>query len=121
MRIYLDVCCLNRPFDDQTQDRLRFECEAILTILHRCEIGQWELVTSEVIDLEISKIPEDDRKRKVAILVSLSAHKILLRFAQVMEIPGTVVELIFTQVSSKKGFWLRLRIVYRKALSFIVI
>ena len=38
-----------------------------------------------------------------------------------MEMQGTVVELIFTQVSSKKGFWLRLRIVYRKALSFIVI
>ena len=64
MRIYLDVCCLNRPFDDQRQDRLRFESEAILTILYRCEIGKWKLITSEVTDLEISKIPKDDRKRK---------------------------------------------------------
>ncbi len=78
MRIYLDACCLNRPFDDQTQDRLRFESEAILMILHRCEIGMWELVTSKVTNLEISKIPEADRKRKVAILVSLSKHKILI-------------------------------------------
>jgi hypothetical protein len=23
MKIYLDVCCLNRPFDDQMQDRVR--------------------------------------------------------------------------------------------------
>jgi hypothetical protein len=23
--IYLDVCCLNRPFDDQTQQRIRLE------------------------------------------------------------------------------------------------
>ena len=78
MRVYLGVCCLNRPFDDQTQDRLRFESEAILTILHRCEIGKWKLVTSEVTDLEISRIPSVDRKRKVAILVSLSDHTIVI-------------------------------------------
>jgi predicted nucleic acid-binding protein len=78
VKIYLDVCCLNRPFDDQTQDRLRFESEAILTILHRCEIGKWKLVTSEVTEIEISKIPEDDRRKKVAILVSLSLYKVLI-------------------------------------------
>jgi hypothetical protein len=26
-RIYLDVCCLNRPFDDQTQARIHLEAE----------------------------------------------------------------------------------------------
>jgi hypothetical protein len=34
-RIYLDVCCLNRPFDDQRQDRIRLEAEAIERILDR--------------------------------------------------------------------------------------
>jgi len=33
MRIYLDVCCLNRPFDDQTQERIHLESEAVLIIL----------------------------------------------------------------------------------------
>ncbi len=28
-KIYLDVCCLNRPFDDWTQERIRLEGEAI--------------------------------------------------------------------------------------------
>lgn len=37
MRIYLDVCCLNRPFDDQTQDRIHLEAEAVLTILKYIE------------------------------------------------------------------------------------
>ena len=37
LRIYLDVCCLNRPFDEQTQDRVRLETEAILTILSHCK------------------------------------------------------------------------------------
>ncbi len=29
-RIYLDVCCLNRPFDRQSQARIRLETEAML-------------------------------------------------------------------------------------------
>ena len=30
MRIYMDVCCFNRPYDDETQDRIRFEAEAVM-------------------------------------------------------------------------------------------
>ncbi|MFN0197095.1 MAG: PIN domain protein, partial [Planctomycetaceae bacterium] len=32
MRIYLDNCCFNRPFDDQRQIRVRLETEAKLCI-----------------------------------------------------------------------------------------
>ena len=32
MRIYLDVCSFNRPFDDQSQLRIRLEAEAKLKI-----------------------------------------------------------------------------------------
>jgi hypothetical protein len=32
VRIYLDVSCLNRPFDDQRQVRIRLESEAILAV-----------------------------------------------------------------------------------------
>ena len=32
-RIYLDVCCLNRPFDDQAQERVRLESEAVKSVL----------------------------------------------------------------------------------------
>jgi len=44
-RIYLDACCLNRPFDDQTQPRIELETQAILTILRQCKSGQWKLIT----------------------------------------------------------------------------
>jgi hypothetical protein len=33
MRIYLDICCLKRPFDDQSQPRVHLESEAVLAIL----------------------------------------------------------------------------------------
>lgn len=32
MRVYMDNCCFNRPFDDQTQTRVRLETEAKLEI-----------------------------------------------------------------------------------------
>lgn len=43
--IYLDVCCLNRPFDDQTQERIFLEAEAIRLILARCQSGEWQVLT----------------------------------------------------------------------------
>ena len=32
MRVYLDNCCYNRPFDEQTQLRVRLETEAKMEI-----------------------------------------------------------------------------------------
>ncbi len=63
----MDVCCLNRPFDDQSHDRIRIESEAVLAILNRCQ-QDWTLAGSEAIDYEISKIPDDERKTGVKIL-----------------------------------------------------
>jgi hypothetical protein len=45
--IYLDVCCLNRPFDEQTQERIRLEAEAVLFILTKFQVGDWRLLGSE--------------------------------------------------------------------------
>jgi hypothetical protein len=33
MQIYLDMCCLKRPFDDQSQARVHLESEAVLALL----------------------------------------------------------------------------------------
>ena len=76
MKIYMDVCCLNRPFDDQTQERIKLESEAVLAILYRCQVGGWELVGSEAIDLEISRIPDEDRRLRVKMLYSVAKTKV---------------------------------------------
>jgi len=72
--IYLDVCCLNRPFDDQTQPRIRLEAEAVLLILARCEAREWEWIGSEAIDLEIDQTPDLERRRRVHEL-ALHVHR----------------------------------------------
>lgn len=65
MRIYLDLCCLNRPFDDQGQERVRAEAEAVIRILHRIEKGRDELVTSDLLELEVSANRDSRRRRWV--------------------------------------------------------
>lgn len=75
MKIYLDVCCLNRPFDDQTQDRIHLEAEAILSILNHSQRADWRVIGSDAIDYEISKIPDPDKRLMVQILSSVhDAH-----------------------------------------------
>ena len=57
MRIYLDVCCVNRPFDDQTQDRIHLESEAVILILKHVRSGNWEWISSEAVDFEVRQTP----------------------------------------------------------------
>ena len=78
MKIYMDVCCLNRPFDNQSQDKVRFETEAIITILKRCNIGKdWRLIGSDIISLEISKNKDHVKKQKSQLLHSIASERIM--------------------------------------------
>lgn len=59
--VQLDACCLNRPFDDQTQDRIRLEAEAVLLILGHVHRGEWRWIGSEVLHFEIAQNPDLER------------------------------------------------------------
>jgi len=65
MKIYLDVSCLNRPFDDQAQARVRLESEAVTLILEKIDAGRWEQVSSRMAEIEILAIPNEVRRRRV--------------------------------------------------------
>lgn len=65
MRIYLDNCCFNRPFDDQTQIRIRLEAEAKLRIQDDLLERKYELVWSYILDAENSVNPFEERKRLI--------------------------------------------------------
>lgn len=72
-RLYLDVCCLNRPFDDQSQDRIRLEAEAVRVILARLQARDWHWTGSEVVNLEIERTPDAERRSRVK-LIAQRAH-----------------------------------------------
>ena len=76
MRIYMDCCCLNRPFDDQTNPIIHLEAEAIKIILSLCEQRVFTLVSSEVLKFEIEKTPDVLRKEKLKILEQLAQEVI---------------------------------------------
>ncbi len=78
MKIYLDVCCLNRPFDDQSQDRIRIESEAILIIIGHLEARDWDWIGSEIIDFEIDQTPDIERRRRVHLIADRSHKKVIL-------------------------------------------
>ena len=75
MKAYMDVCCLCRPFDDRTQDRIRIESEAVLTILGRCN-EDWILVGSDAVDFEISAVMDQKKRTDAFVLASLAKEKI---------------------------------------------
>ena len=78
MTFYLDVCCLNRPFDDQSQHRVRLEAEAVLSILEMAAAGKLKLASSDIIDDELSQMPDDERREKVELLLDASSKHVLL-------------------------------------------
>ena len=69
MKIYLDVSCLNRPFDDQSQTRVRLEAEAVSIILEECELGEWQQVSSQMAKIEIDAMPDAERRARVRLLL----------------------------------------------------
>lgn len=70
MKIYMDVCCLCRPFDDQAMGRIRLESTAIQEIIRRCVNREFTLVSSEAIAEELSKIPDMKKRLRVEKIVS---------------------------------------------------
>ena len=77
MKIYLDVCCLCRPFDDQKMNRIHPEAEAIREILMRCA-RDWTLVTSDAASFEISCIPDRTRMKKARNLMDLAKKRVAI-------------------------------------------
>ena len=62
MRIYLDNCCFNRPFDDQSALAVRLETEAILDVQENIISGHHSLGWSYILDFENSTNPYSERQ-----------------------------------------------------------
>lgn len=65
MKIYLDNCSYNRPFDDQTSIKINLEAQAKLQIQADIKAGKYELVWSYILDYETGRNPFADRKEAV--------------------------------------------------------
>ncbi len=69
LRIYLDACCLSRLTDDQSQPRVRAEAEAVEQIMRMVRKGLATWVSSVVLNIEVSRNPDPERRRDAETLL----------------------------------------------------
>ncbi|MDR3184208.1 MAG: hypothetical protein LBT49_02235 [Prevotellaceae bacterium] len=65
MRLYLDSCAFNRPFDDQNQLKIKLETEAKLFIQQGILNNRYELVWSYILEYENNQNKFNDRRNAI--------------------------------------------------------
>ena len=78
MKIYLDICAIQRPLDSATHLQVALESEAVLGILALCESGQVEIVSSDALVYETEQNPWPLRKEHALAVLSRAVEFIHL-------------------------------------------
>jgi predicted nucleic acid-binding protein len=76
MRVFMDVCCLSRLTDDQSQARIRAEAEAVEQVLAGVRRGVVELLSSEAVEDEVRRNPSFERRREAQTTLALAVMTI---------------------------------------------
>lgn len=75
MRIYLDHCAYNRPFDDQNNIKNQLETIAKLYIQGQIREGKYDLVWSYMSDFENSNNPNEENKNAIQEWENIAKYK----------------------------------------------
>ena len=73
MRVYLDNCCFNRPYDNQNFLKVKIETQAKLSIQQLILDRKLELVWSFILEFENDQNPFIERKRQIGTWQKLAA------------------------------------------------
>ena len=65
MRIYLNTSVYGRPFDDQSQERVRREAEAFVEILAAMVAGRLICLNSDILQLEVQRNPSTSGRERI--------------------------------------------------------
>ena len=74
MKIYLDNCCFNRPFDDQSSMRIKLETDAKLYIQEIIRNQKLELTWSYMLEFENSMNPYKNKRTRIQQWKALAAN-----------------------------------------------
>ena len=77
MRIYLDNCCFNRPFDNQNQLKIHLETQAKLYIQAQIKQGIYDLVWSYILEYENQMNPFEERKESIIKWKNIAKFKVI--------------------------------------------
>jgi len=65
IKLYLDNCCFNRPYDNQEQIKVQLEAQAKLYIQEKIKNIDYQLIWSYILEYENSQNPYDIRKNEI--------------------------------------------------------
>ena len=74
LKLYLDICSYNRPFDSQTQMRIRLETEAKLFIQSGIREKKYSMVWSYMLDSENGANPDDEKREAISLWKGLADY-----------------------------------------------
>jgi len=83
--IYIDVCALSRPFDDQSYLRIRLETEALNLIFLNIKRGKYRLMISPVHFEEIEAISELYERLELQAILEIMGEPIKANLIEVRE------------------------------------
>ena len=76
IRLYLDNCCFNRPYDDQSHFTVWLEAEVKLFVQKLVLQGIFDMVWSYMLDYENSSNPYEERRREIAKWRNIAKHDV---------------------------------------------
>ena len=72
LRVYLDNCCFNRPYDDQRSLKVKLETQSKLTVQQMVLDGKMELIWSFILEFENDQNPFIERKKQIGTWQSIA-------------------------------------------------
>jgi predicted nucleic acid-binding protein len=93
IRVYLDNCCFNRPYDDQSQTKIEIETKAKLFIQKLIAEREIEFAWSYVLDFENGNNPYLEKKnavlawKKLAVIY-INEHEDIIQSAETIAETG---------------------------------
>jgi len=78
MKVYLDLCVYNRPFDDQTNEQIFIEARGFYIVIKWLEEGKIISMHSDALEYENSLTSNPDRRRRVKSYLSLAKEFVKL-------------------------------------------
>lgn len=93
--IYLDVCTLSRPFDEQGYPRIRLETEAFNMILAKVIKGDYKMLISPAHIIEIDAISDSSERIELQMLLRKLGQPIKVNMAKTQKRAEELVKSFF--------------------------
>jgi len=107
--VYMDVCCLKRPFDDQRSTRIQLETAAVAALVDHAEREGIRLVRSPAHAVENARNPREDRRLAASIWLGAArleipfSEKAVARARQIEGLGFGVLDALHTAYAEEAG------------------